>query len=39
VDNFFVYFNRFQILTDVFEAHFDGNELADPEFVSELWND
>jgi hypothetical protein len=39
VDNFFVYFNRFQILTDVFEAFFDGDELADPDFVTELWND
>jgi hypothetical protein len=39
VDNFFVYFNRFQILTDVFEAFFDGDELADPDFVSEIWND
>jgi len=39
VDNFFVYFNRFQVLTDVFEAFFDGDELADPDFVTELWND
>lgn len=38
VDNFFVYFNRFQILTDVFEAFFDGDELADPGLVSEFWN-
>jgi len=39
VDNFFVYFNRFQILTDVFEAFFDGDELANPDFVTELWAD
>jgi hypothetical protein len=39
VDNFFVYFNRFQILTDVFEAFFDGDELADLDFVTELWAD
>ena len=39
VDNFFVYFNRFQILTDVFEAFFDGDELANPDVVAEIWND
>ncbi|MCL2602424.1 MAG: flagellar filament outer layer protein FlaA [Treponema sp.] len=37
VDNFFIYFNQLQILTDVFEALFDGNDLADPERVQELW--
>lgn len=37
VDNFFVYFNRFQILTDVFETFFDGDELANPDIVNELW--
>jgi len=39
VDNFFVYFNRFQILTDVFEDFFDGDELANPGIVAEFWND
>jgi len=39
VGSFFVYFNRFQILTDLFETFFDGDELADPGIVSELWND
>lgn len=39
VDNFFVYFNRFQILTDVFEEFFDGDDLANPGLVSEFWND
>ena len=37
VDNFFVYFNRFQILTDLYESFFDGDELADPDFLSEFW--
>ena len=37
VDNFFVYFNRFQILTDLYEAFFDGDELADPDFLAEFW--
>lgn len=37
VDNFFIYFSQLQILTDVFEALFDGNDLADPARVQELW--
>ncbi|MCL2232825.1 MAG: flagellar filament outer layer protein FlaA [Treponema sp.] len=37
VDNFFIYFNQLQILTDVFETLFDGNDLADPERVQEIW--
>ena len=37
VDNFFVYFNQMKILTDVFEALFDGNDLADPERIQEIW--
>jgi hypothetical protein len=37
VDDFFVYFNQMQVLTDTFEAHFDGNDLADPDNVRALW--
>jgi hypothetical protein len=37
VDNFFIYFNQLQILTDIFETLFDGSDLADPERVQELW--
>ena len=37
VDNFFVYFNQMQVLTDTFETYFDGNDLADPENVRALW--
>ena len=37
VDNFYVYFNQFKILTDTFETYYDGNDLADPARVQELW--
>ena len=37
VDNFFIYFNQLKVLTDVFDSLFDGNDLADPERVQQLW--
>ena len=37
VDNFYVYFNQLKVLTDTFESMFDGNDLADPDRVQELW--
>ena len=37
VDNFYVYFNQMKVLTDIFESIFDGDELADPDRVQELW--
>jgi len=37
VDNFFIYFNQLQVLTDIFESLFDGSDLADPGIVQELW--
>ena len=37
VGDFYVYFKQFKILTDVFESYFDGDDLADPERVQELW--
>jgi len=37
VDNFYIYFNQFKVLTDTFETLYDGNELAHPEHVRELW--
>jgi len=37
VDNFYIYFNQMKVLTDMFESLFDGDELADPERVNELW--
>jgi len=37
VDNFYIYFNHFKILTDTFEALYDGDELGDSDRVQELW--
>ena len=37
VDNFYVYIDHFKVLTDIFESMFDGDELADPERVQEIW--
>ena len=37
VDNFYIYLNHFKILTDTFESLYDGDELADPDRVQELW--
>jgi hypothetical protein len=37
VDNFQIYFDQVKILTDTFESQFDGDELADPARVQELW--
>jgi hypothetical protein len=37
VGDFYVYFKQFKALTDTFESLFDGDELADPERVQELW--
>ena len=38
VDNFFIYFKQFRVLTDTFEPLFDGNDLADPHFVDQIWS-
>ena len=37
VDNFYVYFNQFKVLTDIFESLYDGDELGDPKSVQRLW--
>ena len=37
VSDFYVYFKQLKALTDVFESLYDGNELADPQRVQELW--
>lgn len=37
VDNFYVYFDQMKVLTDTFESLYDGDDLADPERVQELW--
>jgi len=39
VDDFFVYFKNLKILTDMFETYFDGDDLANPDFVREVWAD
>jgi hypothetical protein len=37
IGDFYVYFNQFKVLTDTFESPYDGNQLADPDFVQEMW--
>ena len=37
VDHFYVYFKQLRVLTDTFEPLFDGNDLANPEHVADLW--
>jgi hypothetical protein len=38
VDDFYIYFDHFKVLTDTFETFFDGDELADPDRVQQLWS-
>ncbi|MDR3123352.1 MAG: flagellar filament outer layer protein FlaA [Treponema sp.] len=38
VADFRIYFDQFKILTDTYETLFDGDELALPERIEELWN-
>ena len=38
VDRFFVYFDEIKVTTDVFEQPFDGELLANPERVEQLWS-
>jgi len=33
----FVYFDQFKVLTDTFEALYDGDTLSDPGFIQENW--
>jgi hypothetical protein len=37
VANFYVYFHQFRVMTDVYERIFDGDELADPDWIRENW--
>jgi hypothetical protein len=39
VGDFYVYFKQFKALTDMFESYFDGDDLANPDRVQELWAD
>ncbi|HAP44290.1 MAG: hypothetical protein A2087_14035 [Spirochaetes bacterium GWD1_61_31] len=34
----FVYFDQLKVLTDTFEALYDGDTLTDPTFIQENWN-
>ena len=38
VDNFYVYFKQFRILTNTYMGLYDGNDLADPDNVERLWS-
>ncbi|MFP3958770.1 MAG: flagellar filament outer layer protein FlaA [Spirochaetaceae bacterium] len=38
VDEFYVYFDELRVTTDTFEEPFDGEKLADPDHVEQLWN-
>jgi len=37
VNNFYIYFKQFKILTDTFESLFDGDDLADPDLIPQFW--
>jgi hypothetical protein len=37
-DEFFVYLDQLKVFTDMFEEPFDGERLADPEYVQQLWS-
>jgi hypothetical protein len=39
VNEFYVYFDEIRITTDTFEQPFDGEQLADPEYVEQLWSE
>ena len=38
VDGFWVYLDQVKVFTDVFESPFDGESLANPERIEEIWN-
>ncbi len=38
VDEFYIYFDEIKVVTDMFRRRFDGEELADPERIEELWS-
>jgi len=38
VHDFYVYFKQFKVLTDTFETLFDGDQLADPDIIPDLWS-
>jgi hypothetical protein len=36
--DFYVYLDQFKVLTDTFESFYDGDDLADPSYVQDLWS-
>jgi hypothetical protein len=38
VNNFYIYFDQLKLLTDTFETHYDGEDLANPKKIQELWS-
>jgi hypothetical protein len=38
VGNFYIYFKQLKVLTDMFESLWDGNDLANPQRVQQLWS-
>ena len=38
VSDFYIYFKQFKALTDTFETLFDGDQLADPDIIPDLWS-
>jgi hypothetical protein len=38
VDNFYIYIDQLKVLTDTFESFFDGDELADPDWINDVWS-
>jgi hypothetical protein len=38
VNGFFVYFDELKVETDMYRPPFDGEELRDPEFVRQVWD-
>jgi hypothetical protein len=37
VDDFYIYLDQIKTLTDTFVSRFDGDDLADPEKIEEVW--
>ena len=38
VDDFLIYIDHIKILTDIFVSRFDGDNLADLDFIQDTWN-